>query len=81
MILPIEIQANWGLLYQQWQAQINKINQKENHACICHEYKVGNEVLLEKTGMIPKLEVPRTGPYEVTHIYTNGTLQVKRGAI
>jgi len=81
MILLIEIKANWALLYQQWQAQINKNNQKENHACICHKYKVGDKVLLKKPGMIPKLETPRMGLYQVTQVYTNGTLWVQRGII
>jgi len=69
------------LLFQQWQAQINKNNQNKNYAHICHKYKVGNKVLLAKSGMIPKLEVARMGPYEVTQVYTNGTLQVQRGTI
>jgi len=47
-------------------------NNKENHAHILH--KVGDQLLLEKPGRIPKLEAPCTGPYTITHIYTNGTI-------
>ena len=34
-------------------------------------------VLLEKPGIIPKLESPCNGPYEILEVYNNGTVQIK----
>jgi len=79
--LPIEIKTNWAIIYQQQQKQMVKNNNKENHACISHTYKVGDQVLLEKPGKATKLEVPRTGPYTITHVYTNGTIHIQKGTI
>ena len=81
MILPIKIKANWAMIHQHRQEQMVKNNQKENCACIDHTYKVGDQVLLKKPGKIPKLDVSRTGPYTVTHVYSNGTVRIQKGAI
>ena len=42
-----------------------------------HHYKVGDMVLLEKPGIIPKLESPCNGPYEILEVYNNGTVRIK----
>ena len=60
---------------------INVNNRKENLKRIEHEYRVGELVLLEKPGLIPKLSAPRTGPYRITETYTNGTVRIQRGII
>jgi hypothetical protein len=80
MILPIQMKFDWERIRQQRQ-MINKNNEKENTIRIPHEYKVGDKVLLAKQGMLRKLSVPRTGPHFVQAVYTNGTLQIKRGSI
>jgi hypothetical protein len=47
-----------------------------------HYYKVGDKVLLKKTGThLRKLEAPRTRPQIVTAIYTNGSLCIKKGKV
>ena len=56
-------------------------NHKENAKRIEHEYRVGEKVLLEKPGLISKLCAPRTGPYRITHTYTNGTVSIQRGVV
>ena len=39
-------------------------------------------VLLEKPRIIPKLESPRDGPYEILKVYNNGTVRIKiNGAV
>jgi hypothetical protein len=52
-------------------------NRRENASRISHDYKVGDRVLFKKPGKnLRKLEAPRTGPYTVTAIYTEGTLRI-----
>ena len=53
----------------------------ENAKRIEHKYRVGEKVLLEKPGLISKLSAPRTGPYRITHTYTNGTVRIQCGSV
>jgi co-chaperonin GroES (HSP10) len=49
-------------------------NRRENASRISNDLKVGDKVLLKKTGKhLTKLEAPITGTHTVTAIYTNGT--------
>ena len=57
------------------------MNVSENASRIPYEYKVGDKILLTKPGMLRKLSTPRMGPYIVQTVYTNGTLQIKRGVV
>ena len=41
------------------------------------EYKIGDKVLLERPGIYPKLISPRTGPFAVTKVYSNGTICIQ----
>ena len=36
---------------------------------------------IRKPGLISKLSTPRTGPYRITHTYTNGTVRVQERGI
>ena len=36
---------------------------------------------LRKEGILRKLSTPRTGPYPVTRVFDNGTVQIKRGSV
>jgi hypothetical protein len=47
MIHNIAFKANWNRIQKRKQDIINKSNQKENKSQIPHEYKVGDQVLLE----------------------------------
>ena len=60
---------------------IDKGVERENRTRVQHDYKVGDRVYYETPGIIPKLDPPRTGPFEVTQIYTNGTVSIQRGAV
>jgi hypothetical protein len=58
---------------------INKSNQKENKSQTPYEYKVGDQVLFETSGILRKLSIPHTGPYPVTNVYKNGTIRIQKG--
>jgi hypothetical protein len=58
---------------------INKSDQKENKSQIPHEYKVGDQVLLETPGILRKLSTPHTGPYPVMNLYRNCTIRIQKG--
>ena len=73
---------HWDQIKKRKQALTDKNTQHENNCRIQHHYKVGNMVLLEKPGIIPKLESPHDGPYEILKVYNKGTVRIKvNGAV
>jgi hypothetical protein len=50
---------------------------RENTSRIQHKYKIGDQVLLNKPGLLRKSTQPRTGPHTVTKTYQNSTVQLK----
>ena len=79
MILPVKFKADWALIAQRKQDQINRSNRQENRKRVPHEYREGQKVLLEKPGLLRKLAAPRTGPYEIMRVFKNGTVLLNRG--
>jgi hypothetical protein len=81
MILPIAFNANWAYIRKRKQDQVESDNIRENANRIPHTYKVGDKVLYKVHGISPKLDKSRRGPYEVTKVYNNGTIQIQRGVV
>ena len=81
MLLPIELKANWAYIALRKQQVINKSNSRENRKRIQHVYNVGDQVLLEKGGIQPKMAAPREGPFRVTKVSTNGTIRIQKGIV
>ena len=81
MILPVQFKTDWALIAQRKQQQIDKSNKAENKKRIAHDYEVGDKVLLNKPGILPKLAVPRTGPYDIIKVHTNGTVLIHKGVV
>jgi hypothetical protein len=81
MILPIKFQADWAYIRRQKAKAIAKNNDRENDGRIAHTYKVGDKVLYRKHGILRKLDIPRRGPYQITKVYNNGTVKLKRGVV
>ena len=81
MILPITFKADWARIALSKQTLINKSNERENAKRQSHMYEKGDKVLLTTPGINPKMEDPRTGPYEVIEVYNNGTVTIKDGPV
>jgi len=81
MVLPIAFRADWARIAQRKQERINENNLRENRTRLKYDYKVGEKVLLNKPGIRNKLSSPRTGPYVITKVYTNGTLTIRKGPV
>jgi hypothetical protein len=59
MVLPIKFMADWGAIERQ--KEMGSKNRRKNASMISHDYKVGDKVLLKKSGKhLRKLEAPRT---------------------
>ena len=81
MILPIAMRADWQAIQARRQSAIEHNNAVENSNRIEHTYEVGDNITYAKHGKLRKLVPPRRGPYQVTHVYTNGTVRIQRGRI
>jgi hypothetical protein len=51
---------------------------KKNKRTIPYEYKIGDQVLLETSGIYRELSMPHTGPYPVTNVYKNSAIIVQK---
>ena len=81
MILPIAVEANWDLIKHRKQQEINWNDQRENRDRIPHDYKVGDKAYLREEGIRQKLSSPRDGPFEITDVHNNGTVEIQQGAV
>ena len=81
MLLPIKFKVDWAYIKQRKQERAEQNVKRENSRRIDHTYEEGDLVVLEKPGILPKLEQPRHGPFRVLKTYTNGTIKIQRGAI
>jgi hypothetical protein len=81
MVLPVAFKTEWAEIVQRKQEQIIRDNARENSRRIVHEYKVGDQVLINKPGILRKMSTPREGPYTVIRVHTNGTVRVQRGPV
>ena len=80
MLFSIPFVADQDKIAQNKQIIINKSNQAENKTRLEHDYVITEKVLIYQDGHFRKLEGPFLGPYEIIQIYTNGTVQIQRGA-
>ena len=79
IILPIKHEVDWELIRQQNQAQINRDNIWKNKHRVEHDYKVGDNIMLNKH-TVYKYETPYTVPFVITQCFTNGTANFQYGA-
>ena len=81
MVFNIAHEANWKEIKDRKQKLINQNNQRENARRIKHTYSIGDRVLMERTNSTRKLERPYDGPYEITNVFTNGTVAIQKGIV
>ena len=78
MFLPVLFEKDWNTVREHKQKQINDSNTRENERRIQHDYQEGDYVTLEKPGIVPKLALPRLGPYKVHKVHNNGTVTIQK---
>jgi hypothetical protein len=81
MLLPVKFTADWQAIQAKRQRRIEDSNARENASRIEHEYKIGDLIMKARPGKLAKLRRKRDGPYAVTHVYTNGTLRIRKGVV
>ena len=58
--------------------EVKSVN-KEKPKGVKHEYKVKDQVLLDRGILQRKLSPKRDGPYQIVRVYSNGTLKIQKG--
>ena len=81
MIYPIEYVAEWDVLRKNKTKIIEKNNARENSRHIDFDYRVGQKILILHTDIQRKLDSPTSGPYEITEVFSNGTVCIRRGNV
>jgi hypothetical protein len=80
MVLNTRYLADWTAIKTRKQDLIRKNNQIENSKRIPHQYRIGDQVMLENH-RANKYEQPYKGPYLITQVNENGTVRLKMGAV
>ena len=80
MLFDIPFVADWHRIGEHRQSLTDHNNECENKRCIDYNYKIGDQVLIAKDGILCKSE-SKFGkePLTITTVYTNGTIRVQCG--
>ena len=80
MLFNIPFLADWNKIGGYRQHQTDRNMAHENHSCCDWDYKVGDQVLLRKDGILRKSESwYESDPWTITSVHTNGTIRVQCG--
>ena len=80
-ILNTTFEANWKLIKERKQAVIHKNNQAENKKRKIHEYQVGDQILCKNLTPNKYGQQEYQGPFTLSHVNNNGTVQIIKGAV
>ena len=76
--MPINAETNWDETTIRKQNKIAKSNQRENSKRINYHYNQGDWITIRKPGIIPKLCVPKEGPFKVIKQHKNGMITYEK---
>ena len=79
MIIPIKHKADWELLRQQNQTQMNKDNKRKNNKRFHHDYKIGDKFMLTNNAAY-KYETPYNGPFVINQCWSNDAVTLQCSA-
>ena len=80
-ILNIAHTANWTIIKDRKQKQILKNNMRENAKRTDHQYKIGDLVLLKNDFTAKYAKKAYSGPFEITQVNNNGTVNLQKGIV
>ncbi len=80
MLFDILFIADWQKIGEYRQQLTDRSNARENEGRIDYDYRVGQEVLLRKEGILHNAESRwHKKPWLIMTVHTNGTIMVQRG--
>jgi hypothetical protein len=82
MIYRHAVQLDWNRINQERRQLLEASNNKENRSRINKNYLPGDQVLIvldaDERCSQPKLNQPTKGPYTITRVHPNGTVDIDR---
>ena len=81
MIFNMKSIINWKEVSIRKQKRVDQDNQRENKKRVDHDYQVDEQVYIIKDGIYCKLDGPKTGPFGITNLFTNGTVRIQLGIV
>jgi hypothetical protein len=82
MIFHRAVKVDWDIIHNKRQKLVAASNQKENQARHNKQYSPGDQVLIildaDERCSQPKMNTPTHGPYTITTVHTNGTVEINR---
>jgi len=83
MIFHCAVQINWDRIHNECQKTLAASNAKEEKSRITKQYLPGDQVLIildsDECRSQPKMNKPTKGPYIITRVHTNGTVEIDCG--
>ncbi len=80
MLFDVPFLADWSKVGEYRQRQTDKNTARENNAHVDLDYQPGDKVLLQKDGILCKLESRYDSePWTITSVNTNGTIRIQCG--
>ena len=81
MVFNLSTVVNLKAIPARKQAQVDRDNLRENAKRVSHDYAIGDQVYVKIDGIKRKLNNKKRGPYRITQICTNGTVQIQKGKV
>ena len=76
MLLNVPLIADWKAIQKHRQQLVNKALLESNQKKINYDYYVGQKILKYDNSIVGKLEWKTTGPFEISHVHSNGTVTI-----
>jgi hypothetical protein len=77
--------VDWTTINKERQKLLTASNEKENQSRVPKQYLPGDQILVvldaDERRSKPKMSAPTKGPFTITRVYTNGTVDINRGNI
>ena len=81
MIYPVQYIAQWDIIRKRKQQLIDKSNTTENRKRVKYTYNVGDKILKTVDVLQRKLDSPTEGPFNITKVNNNGTVDIRKGIV
>ena len=81
MLFNIKSLVNWKEISLRKQQTVDKSNIRENSKRVDHDYSVGDRVYVTRSDIHRKLDGPKEGPFNITEVFTNGTVRIQKGIV
>ncbi len=85
MIFRRAVKVDWNIIHNERQKLVAASNYKENQSRLNKQYLPGDKILIvldaDERRSQPKMNAPTKGPFTITRVHTNGTVEITRGRV